>query len=386
MIRVRPMRRGLADGGATYYARWCTVGPTGIVLSHCRKLFRTAPTPDRNEAQAARRRAEEACAELQREMNGGPDWIAPDAVRGDFAESVVPKYEWHLSRMKQSRGALHSRLAVARDWAAWFRANRPRAYARRLSQNDINAWREDFAARHDYSDRTLLTYLSAFQNFLDYGEQNGWWPARLVAISKAERRKFDTRASRPVVLDDERIACIFAASAPGIPRDALELLALTGLRQGELRGLTKADYSPVTGILHVPQGPFARNKHHERILPLGRVGVELVDGLVRSHRGDYLLCTRTGGRLINQVGRWCKAAGARPHDFRKWFYTTLAWMECPDLVIRQLVGHTIGRTRESYLAEAPISLLKDWMGRIDERVGAILAKLNAALGAPPDTF
>jgi len=358
--RVRIQTRRNKDRSATFYARWTTTGPAGAKVGHTRRLFRTGPGLDRSAAMTARRRATAEAYELEKRLAQDAEWPGKDR----YLKSAIPKYLWSLKLEDCSDTTKAQRKAMAEHFGRWIRDMRPaRKTTNCVSQKDIAEWRAAWVAEKTRKDGTVLTYMSAMQNFLDFGRLNGWWTEPLIAMPRPERKRRSNGVRRPLVLETAKLRKILAEQDDLFRHAALFVLAATGMRQGELKGLSSYDWSPEDGILTIPPG-VNRNKHHARVLPVGPQAAEVLSSC--SARGSgVLFVAKSGKSLTRQINTWLEPYGITPHDMRRWVFTTLAWAGCPELVIRQLVGHSMGKTTSAYLGDAPIETLREWMGKIE---------------------
>ena len=194
------------------------------------------------------------------------------------------------------------------------------------------------------------------------------------------RPKIPRNLPRPLSVDE--VASILAAPAEGVvsgirDRAILEVMYGAGLRISELVGLDVDDVDLDEGSV---KALGKRNK--ERIVPLGRFGVEALSSyltrarpaVARPGTGPALFLNVRGGRLTRQgAAKILKGAAARagldkrvtPHTLRHSFATHLLEGGADVRVVQELLGHaslattqiytlvTADRLREEYFAAHP---------------------------------
>jgi site-specific recombinase XerD len=136
----------------------------------------------------------------------------------------------------------------------------PRALPQ-LTITQIDAALLDKIKQAGYARRTIQTLASALRAFFRYAEQRGWCPHGLAYAIKAPRVfRHETLPFSPVWADVQRLLASTQGSSPVALRDRaiLLLLAVYGLRSGEVRRLQLADLDWEHELLHlkrVKQGP-----------------------------------------------------------------------------------------------------------------------------------
>jgi len=359
--RVRVQRRRNKDRSATFYSRWTTTGPAGARVGHTRRLFRTGPGLNRSTSATARRKAEAQAYAMEKQLAENVEWPGKDR----YLKSSIPKYLWSLKLEDCSDTTKSQRKYMAEHFGRWIRDMRPkRKTTNCVSQKDIAEWRAAWIAAKPRKDGTILTYLSGFQHFLNFGRLNGWWTEPLIAMPRPERKRRSNGVRRPLVLETARLKRILAEQDDLFRHAALFTLAATGMRQGELRSLTSFDWNPEDGILTIPPG-VNRNKHHARCLPVGPQTASVLSGC-SARGGAVLFVARSGVVLTSQLNAWLRPYDLTPHDLRRWFLSYLTYEGCAEMVVRQLVGHSVGKTTGVYLSEPPVELLRTWLLKVED--------------------
>ena len=203
--------------------------------------------------------------------------------------------------------------------------------------------------------RHLVT-LRGFYRFLLREKVMETNPAQVVDIPKTGRKL-------PDVLKVEDVTRLLASPDPSKPlgvRDAamLELLYAAGLRVSELVSVGVADVNLEAGFVRVLGKGFK-----ERVIPIGRMAREKIDGYVTTVRGGllkrgpspYLFVTRSGTPMTRQgfwklLKKYAVKAGTSynitPHTLRHSFATHLLERGADLRSVQVMLGHVdIGTTQ-----------------------------------------
>jgi len=123
-----------------------------------------------------------------------------------------------------------------------------------------------------YARSTIQTWVSVLRTFFRFAEQRGWCHQGLAAAIMAPR--VFTDASLPVGLSWDNVQQLLAAAERGRPVDIrdralLRLLAVYGLRAGEVTALCLHDFDWEREILSVPHGKSQRPRTYPLCRPVG---------------------------------------------------------------------------------------------------------------------
>ncbi len=129
-----------------------------------------------------------------------------------------------------------------------------------------------------------------------------------------------------------------------------------------MRTLSIGDVSDA--VIHVPCNGEERTKHHEREIPLGALGQNVVGRLAGTRPPAAPVVCMGDRALTSQLNVWLQPVWT-PHDLRRAFISMLEAMECPDYVIRDLVGHSRGPVRAVYATKIGNGQARTWMERVD---------------------
>lgn len=206
--------------------------------------------------------------------------------------------------------------------------------------------------------RTVARRLSAVRGFLRHACREGWAesnPARVVAVPRQPRRL-------PEVMRAEELETLLARAADRegfYARRELALLELgygSGLRVGEVAGLSWTDLSENAGMVRV-----VGKGDKERRVPLTRTSIAALEAWREESPApnpeDPVFTSRSGRRLsVRQIQRVVKRAlrrvaereGVSPHTLRHSFATHLLDGGADILAVKELLGHESLSTTQLY--------------------------------------
>lgn len=265
----------------------------------------------------------------------------------------VDAFARHLEH--ERRLSLHTREAYRRDLSAaagYFAAAGGAGWAS-LGAAEV----QGFAAwchRNGLSGRSIQRRLSALRTFLDFLIREGLAdhnPARPVRAPKAARRL-------PKALDPDEAADLLDGDPPKgyeAVRDhaILELLYSSGLRLGEVQGLSLGDLDLASGLVGVLGKGSKR-----RVVPVGRKAREALRRWLAVRQGGEepaVFVTRSGRRLgaraiQDRVRRFAARRGLdlHPHMLRHSFASHLLESSGDLRAVQELLGHADLGTTQIY--------------------------------------
>lgn len=254
------------------------------------------------------------------------------------------------------------RQRVARAFARWAQEDRHAASMAAIAQQEAEAWVDWRTGQVKAT--SLNTEISHVQALLTWCWRQRLMPDR-IDLHDARPKHATNGRSAPLLTREVR-AILGKFTDPD--RLAVELLAATGLRVGELVGLPPSAWRPETGILHL-EGVSA-TKNHERDLPIGRrMAQRLTDHLagLQEPAGAFWQPSWTADRLAKRLRR---TAAINPHRLRKHFYTFLTYRNCPTPVADYLMGHTLRAVDAAYLDHHEAEVERDWLQRLEDALFA----------------
>ena len=209
-----------------------------------------------------------------------------------------------------------------------------------------------------------------------------------------------TRRAVPYLYSDADILALFAEAQrlrtplrTATIQTFVGLMAVTGMRGGEVVGLDDGDFNPVDGVLHVRHAKLGKSRlaplhpstvtavegyraHRDRIFPTAVSAALLVSSV--GSRLNYINVGATFIKLVRRAGLTARSASsrARPHDLRHAFavHTLLEWYRDGQDVTARLpllstfLGHTDPKNTYWYLQAAP-ELLAEAAQRLDTTHG-----------------
>lgn len=232
----------------------------------------------------------------------------------------------------------------------------------------IEAWLKAEAARRPTRAALAFRLLRACLNWC--AEQS---PGSVNLAAVNSRRVRETVPTSKTKDDDclqrEQLPAWFAAVRQlGNPVIAayLQALLLTGARRGEPLGLTWGDVDFQWKRLTL------RDKvEGERVIPLPPYLAQLIGALPRRNRWVFSSPTSANGRLAEPSiahGRALVAFGLPHitlHGLRRSFSTLSEWLDVPDGIVPQIMGHKPSAVSEKFYKRRPVDLLRVWHEHIE---------------------
>jgi len=153
------------------------------------------------------------------------------------------------------------------------------------------------------------------------------------------------------------------------PREWIQLLATTGLRQGEAKALEWGDWDRDSGVLAVHRGRET-TKRHQRSILLPKLATEALWAIAELSGdgcGPYILSIHANYRpLTSQLNSVLRPHGVRPHDLRRFFVTALETLGAPKTVVDDLVGHSADKVRAAYTPAENVEAARPWIEKFDQ--------------------
>jgi integrase len=151
--------------------------------------------------------------------------------------------------------------------------------------------------------------------------------------------------SRDRILTDQELRAVWlAADQLGVYGSLVKLLVLTGLRRGEVAGLTWSEIDLDKRLISLPRERVKNNRAHE--VPLSPQAVALIEALPRNSE-RYALCLRSGimngfGKLKVRLDKLCGVENFVLHDLRRTTASGMARLGVSLPVIEKVLNHTSG--------------------------------------------
>ena len=352
---VTVYRRTNCDQSITYYLRWRTYQKTYTT----QRIFKTEPSPTKirlrvwERIAADERRKKELL--LQHDDGGsvGLRKISPkdaasaylEAIDGRLARSTVDRrhriidgFTGHMYQESPPASANGITPARVRDYIYYLRELGLAGATINCYLNDLSAWFNWLVDEHH------------------------------VAVNPVRAKD---RLALPHVRVDIKIEGaagfweLIDSFKDPYQRAVLGVLGTTGLRVGEASNLVWGDYA--TDELDVVSAvKYERTKRHTRTLPVTSSTRAFIARL-RPITGDgrYIIGVQGGTkRLSTQINRWLKPLKRIPHDFRRWYRTSLEAVGCPSTYADDLLGHRATKIRDAY-AGYNIRELRVWTNKFD---------------------
>jgi site-specific recombinase XerD len=155
-------------------------------------------------------------------------------------------------------------------------------------------------------------------------------------------------------------------------RDAVRLIALTGLRREEACGLRWREINAEGSFLRLSASKTGRSTR-----PLGKAASDMLRALPKLH-DEFVFPNRNGSGsadLKKAIAALFDGAGlkdARSHDLRRTFASTAAELGYSDATIAELIGHARRGVTERHYVRRPDAVLIAAADRVTARITAAM--------------
>ena len=256
-----------------------------------------------------------------------------------------------------SRHTIRSRERVVEHFAA--RATEKGVLPGTLTQEHAEDW---VTARQPNIKRSSLNAeLSHVRALLIWAHRKHHVPAS-IDLAHCRRRLGHKRKAVMLTPDVRRLLKGWKDPQQAL---AVHILALTGMRRGELAGAdAHLEWLDEPAILQLTALRDETTKHHERDIPVGpRLAAMIRDHLTRRPSGNGFWNPHFSPDMI---GLWLKPRGTHSHAFRAYIYTRLVNWDCPDLVRKAILGHALTGVEEAYLGGIEPAVIRKWTARLED--------------------
>jgi len=356
-------KRPNKDKSITYNLRWYELhGETR--RARTLRLGRTEAKPTATSLKVWDRKARLKAAKIQEHLEDPA--AAPTRVFKVLLIDAVDNYCIAIEGTK-AMSTVDRRQRVAKEWFLYMVEHHPHvAHTRSVIPQHMQGWK--LWRLQNIRESTFNVELTDLRDFWTFALEHGYCASHPMTARNCPVKAAQVeRAARPIILPDERVIEIVTWKDDPTYRAAMFCLAGTGLRQGELRTLP---FNACNGnLLIVPTGERETTKRHGRTIPIGTHLQKLIGEMPFS--GPLLF--HNGGRpLTSQISGWMKPFGHTPHDLRRWFYTKLEALECPDGLKGDIVGHVAKGQRGAY-AGIDVERARPYLEKIDSLLSTQLA-------------
>ena len=227
-----------------------------------------------------------------------------------------------------------------------------------------NMHREE-AKKHQISANRAITVLS---RLLSIAEKEGWRPMGSNPCRQLEKAGEQSRtrtftANEYASLEKAISDLGQAEKLDPQAADLFRFLALSGLRKGEAQGLRFADVDVEAGTMRFDEHKTS-GKKGAKVLPLNSHLKAIIQHRSSQQLGSYVFPGRSlTSHIVGLTKMWDRVltqanmAGVTPHDLRRTFMTTCCELGQPPAIADTLLGHSLGKIRDTYLHLDPEGIL-----------------------------
>jgi integrase len=286
---------------------------------------------------------------------------------GDFVERIYLPFTKQQKRPSTHRG-------YSQMWSDYLKRRCEAAWMREVKTHHVQSWLEEVARVHAISKTTLKHVKNFLSGVFRHAAQQGYFdgasPVKLAEIPAFAPSGADTK---PYSL--EEVAAMLRV-LPEPSATAVATAAFTGLRLGELRGLTWDSYEPSRddeslGWLNVTRSVW-RNTVGDPKTAKSRAPVPVIPQLAQRLQAHRKRCAEpaTGPIFANSVGRPLDLNGCYQremkdvlkragiiwhgwHGFRRGLASNLNRLGVDDSVIQRILRHSnVSTTQNHYIKTA----------------------------------
>lgn len=230
------------------------------------------------------------------------------------------------------------------------------------------------------------------------GDNPARWRGNLDAILPKPTKVAKGENHPALKLDDAARWFTALRQRDGVSARALEFVAVTACRSGEVRGATWAEFDLDAGLWTIPASRMKASREHR--VPLTAEAVALLKALPRLEGSDFVFPAPRGGMLSDMAltavmrklhaadseGFTDRASGrpAVPHGLRSTFRDWCAERtEYPREMAEIALAHTVGSDverayRRSDMVERRRAMMAAWQRFLRGETGATVVRLEAA--------
>ncbi len=241
---------------------------------------------------------------------------------------------------------------------------------KQINSDQVRSWLQVEAARRPTHAALVFRLLRAFINWcLDQPEYRGQTNADACS-ARIARNLLPKKKAKKDCMQREQLSvwfCAVKALHNIIISTYLQSLLITGARREEWAWLRWTDVDFKWNSLVI------RDKvEGERTIPLTPYVASLLLSLPRRNEWVFSSPTAASGRLQepriahNQALEVAGLPALSIQGLRRSFNTLIEWVECPQGISAQIMGHKPSATAEKHYRVRPIDLLRMWHVRIEE--------------------
>jgi site-specific recombinase XerD len=265
-------------------------------------------------------------------------------VKGPFAEEIDTFLHFCLQERALSPSTLfHYRVCVG-EFLVWL--DLQRKTLREVTLEDISSYLQTLAQRK-LRRTSIALHIAKLRNFFRYAESKRWCRAGLAAIDAPRIYRLESLPRGPQWSDVQRLLTSCRGDMPTEIRDhaMLLLLAVYGMRGGEVRHLRLEDIDWEREIIHIRRSKQRKSQHYPLVHEVGSAILRyLREARPRCQRREIFLTRVQPYRALTAGGfaQWC----ASVCNISAWFFHAMVLMRCA-IPVRRIYLRKASRSRRS---------------------------------------
>jgi integrase len=231
---------------------------------------------------------------------------------------------------------------------------------------------------------------AVLSKLFNIAEREGWRPdgsnpCRKLEKGREKPRNLVYNAGHLKALEAGLKCLVSKGELDGAIADLIRFIALSGLRRGEAVGLTWKDVDLDAGVMSFTE--HKTDQDGTKHLPLNTHLREIIRRRSEDRICKFVFPGRLMDRPFNGFGKiWERIRevsglqGFNPHDLRHTFLTTCVELGNAVAIGDTLLGHSLGRIRDTYLTLRPDGVMAQASQQTADWIAAAMSGANPKLG------
>ncbi len=256
-----------------------------------------------------------------------------------------------------------------------------------LAYDDIKALYRKVQAQTPVQANRMAATLS---KLFSIAERESWRtdgsnPCHKLERGREKARKVVFSATHLQALDSALKTLVEGHKLSEAIADLIRFIALSGLRRGEALNLTWNDVDLETGVMRFTE--HKTDEDGEKLLPLNSHLKDILRRRAKERISRFIFPGRLIDRPANGFGKVWKRIresaglqGFKQHDLRHTFETNCVELGHPVVIGDILLGHSLGRIRDTYLSLRPDGVMARASQETADWIAAAMAGANPKVG------